>query len=282
LIVAQPVVTAHMQSLQKRLGVKLMYRDGHRMRLTEGGERVYEWARETLSRTRELMRELDGLAEGERGSVAISASMTVGSYLLPSLLAGFRRQRPNVAITLSISDPESAAQLVERGESDFAVLVADAPPGSSALHAETIGEESIVLVAAPDFEPGLTSVPVAALEELPMVSSPAGHVRQSVIDRQLADRGVRLGNVAIELGHPEAMKRATLDSLGMCFLFDTSVARELENGELREVAITDCEMSVPLMTVVRANKRLSPIQLALLSFLTETLREVRTEEGGPT
>jgi LysR family transcriptional regulator, low CO2-responsive transcriptional regulator len=61
------VVTTHVQSFQRRLGAQLLYRDGNQMRLTDAGERVYRWAGETLSRTRELVRELDGLIEGCAG-----------------------------------------------------------------------------------------------------------------------------------------------------------------------------------------------------------------------
>jgi DNA-binding transcriptional LysR family regulator len=269
LFVAQPVVTAHLQSLQKRVGVKLMYREGHRMQLTDGGERVYEWARETLSRTRELARDLDGLAEGQRGSVAVSASMTVGSYLLPPLLTEFRQRRPRAAITLSVWTPERAIEAVELGEADFAVVIADAPPANPALAAKFIGYEDIVLVAAPDYRPLCESVSIEALKETPLISSPAGNVRRSVIDSQLASAGVRAANVVIELGHPEAMKWATLDGLGMCLMFRSSVERELSQGVLREIPITDASPRVPLESVVRTSKRLSPIQAELLDAVTD-------------
>lgn len=272
LFVAQPVVTAHLQSLQKRLGVKLLYRDGRRMKLTDGGERVYQWARETLSRTRELMRDLDGLAEGQRGSVAVAASMTVGSYLLPPVLARFREGRPLAAITLAVSDPEGAIKAVESGESDFAVVMADVPPSSRVLQATTIGHEDILLVAAPDYQPSIDSLPVSALAETPLVSSPSGHIRRGIVDMRLAERGARPRNVVIELGHPEAMKRATEDGLGMCLLFRSSVERELASGRLREIALEDAELSVPLIAVQRAEKLLSPIQRELLDVVSTAVR----------
>lgn len=277
LFVAQPVVTAHVQSLQKRLHVKLLEREGHRMRLTDGGERVYKWARDTLSRTRELVRELDGLAEGQRGTVAVAASMTVGSYLLPPLFTEFRRRRPLAAITLSVSDPEQALDSVELGHVDFAVLVVPSAPANPALQAEVVGHEDIVLVAAPHYEAGRASVPVAALAQIPLVSSPGGQVRRSLIDDQLIALGVRLENVVIELGHPEAMKRATRDGLGMCLLFRTSVDAELKSGVLREVVISDARLSVPLMTVLRVGKRLSPIQRELLDAVTADVRALDAE-----
>jgi DNA-binding transcriptional LysR family regulator len=280
LFVAQPVVTAHVQSLQKRLRVTLLEREGHRMRLTDGGERVYKWARDTLSRTRELVRELDGLAEGERGTVAVAASMTVGSYLLPPLFADFRRRRPLAAITLSVSDPEQALDGVELGHADFAVVAAPSRPTSRALEAEIIGHDSIALVAAPQYEAGLSSVPVAALAELPLISSPAGQVRRNIIDDQLIALGVRPENVVMELGHPEAMKRATEAGLGMCLLFRTSVERELVSGALREVPIRGVSLSVPLMTVLHVGKRLSPIQRELLDVVVERVGALESGRAG--
>ncbi len=269
LFVAQPVVSAHIHSLQERLGVKLLYREGHAMKLTDQGQRVYRWASETLSRTRELVRELDGIAEGLRGSVAIAASMTVGSYLLPPLLSRFRSERPGARITLSISDPEGAAEAVERGDSDFAVLVGEAPAHQGKLVAEEIGSVEIVLVAAPDFMPDLTGIAVAELADLPLISSPAGQIRRSLIDDQLAARGVCPREVVIELGHPEAMKRATLEGLGLCLLFRASVGAELDRGELRTIGIDEAAMTVPLLTLVRDGKHLSPVQSEVLEAVRE-------------
>src|SRR5579884_1382602 len=274
LIVAQPVVTAHVQSLQQRVGAKLLYRDGNQMRLTDAGERVYEWARETLSRTRELMRELDGLIEGQRGPVAVASSMTVGSYVLPPVLSEFRGRRPGAAIILSVSDPERAMDAVRKGECDFAVIGADALPETPALRAEVIGDEPIVLVAARDYRPQIESLPVAALVDAPMISSPADHIRREVIDRQLAARGVRSQNIVIELGHPEAMKSATRAGLGMCLLFRSSVERELEQGLLREITLTDADLAVPVVAVVRRDKRLSPIQQELLEAVSDHVRRL--------
>jgi LysR family transcriptional regulator, low CO2-responsive transcriptional regulator len=218
------------------------------------------------------MRELDGVAEGQRGSVAVAASMTIGSYLLPPILSEFRQRRPASAITLTVSDPEHALEAVELGECDFALVVAELPPVNPSLAAEVIGADDIVLVAAPDYEPGVASLPLASLAQAPLVSSPGGHVRRGVIDGQLAVRGVSPRNVVIELGHPEAMKRATREGLGMCLLFRASVAQELEDGTLREVAISDAELSVPLTAVVRSGKRLSPIQAELLAAVTSRTR----------
>jgi len=269
LFVAQPVVTAHLRSLQERLGARLLYRDGRRMRLTESGERVYEWASETLARTRELAREIDALADGAGGAIVIAASMSLGSYVLPEVLADFRHARPQAEITLHISDPEHATAAVEAGECDLAVIVADAPPDSPQLVGEPLGRESVVLVVSPEAEPRAASIPVGQLATLPLIASPRSHIRRAIVDRQLLKAGVEPRNVTIELGHPEAMKRAARRGLGATLLFRSSVTEELAAGTLRMVDIEDVSLSVPVFVVRRERKRLTPIQQALVDALRD-------------
>lgn len=268
LYLAQPVVTAHVQSLAKRLGVQLMYREGRRTLPTDAGERVYEWAREVLSGTRELMRDLDGLVDGARGSVAVGASMSVGSYLLPPILAEFRERRPLAEITLAVSDPEGAISTVQTGSCDFAVIVGSRTEAQNVDY-DIFGDERVVLVAAPDFLPAKTSLPLAALRDLPLVSSPRAHIRRELIDHQLLAFGVMPENIVIELGHPEAMKAAAQRGLGACLLFRSAVERELEQGAMREIELIGGTISVPLALVVRKDKRLSPMQQLLIDAIRE-------------
>ena len=104
--VAQPVVTAHIRFLEEKLGVRLFERSGRRLALTPAGKRVYTWASDVITRTRELERELDLSVDREAGNAIVAASMTVASYVLPPLFATFRRRHPNGGITVQISNPQ--------------------------------------------------------------------------------------------------------------------------------------------------------------------------------
>lgn len=273
LFVAQPVVSAHLRTLQERMGAQLLYRDGRTMRLTEAGERAYAWASDTLTRRRELARELDGLASGHQGSIVIVASMSLGSYRLPPILARFRAARPQAEITLNVSDPENALAATEAGESDFAVIAAEFAPESEALVSERVGFEEMVLVAAPDAGPLDDVVTPQELVDLPMISSPRDHARRALVDHELQRLGVGPHSVTtIELGHPEAMKLAAREGLGAVILFASAVTQELDAGTLRRIEIRDATLSVPVYIVRRKQKRLSPIQNALMDTIRETLR----------
>ena len=62
--VGQPAVTKRLSTLEESYGLKLVERSGGKMRLTEGGEKVYLLAVQTLDRQLSLRQELEGLKQG--------------------------------------------------------------------------------------------------------------------------------------------------------------------------------------------------------------------------
>jgi DNA-binding transcriptional LysR family regulator len=272
LYVSQPVVTAHIRSLEKRVGARLFYRQGRQLALTEAGRAVHSWARDVLTHTHELSRHLEGLSDGSRGSVVVGASMSIGSYVLPPILANFRRDRPLASIRCNISDSERETIATESGENDFAVVILDTEPASEGLEAEKLREEEFVLVVAPDSEPRGASVTIEELAELPFIESPSGLVRRTLLDRQLKKLGIGKLNVIMELGHPEAMKRAAARGLGATLQFRGTVAADIDAGSLREVELTDATLGVPVFLVHRKDKFLSAVQRELMNRVRDEIR----------
>lgn len=270
LYVAQPVVTAHLRSLEERVGARLFYRQGRHLRLTDVGGAVYAWAEEVLTRTQELDRHIQALSDGTRGTVVAAASNTVGSYQLPPILSEFRRQRPLVHVRLNIWNTEYALNATRTGESDFAVVVADSEPSGQGLSAERIGEDEIVLVAAPYASGCDGAITVEAFAEFPFVETPSGMQRRSWIDTQLRASGITERRIVMELGHPEALKWAVKEGLGVSLLFRSSVAAELRRGELREVRVTDVRFAMPVFLVHRRAKLLSALHLDLMATIRDS------------
>jgi len=278
--VAQPVVTAHIRSLEERLGAKLFYREGRQIHLTEAGDAVHGWAEDVLTRTRELDRYLGGLAEGQQGSVALGASMSIGSYRLPYILSAYRRGHPKVDLRLTVSDTEHILEDAREGLYDFAFVVS-APdleiPGMSVTEVAT---DPIVLVAAAERPQPGASVTIAELSELPFIEAPEGIVRRTFIDRKLRELGVGERNVVLELGHPEAMKRAVLDGLGVSLLFRSAAEEQLEAGTLREIAIEGGGMALPIYIAHRMGKSFSPLQQDVMNAIRAEL-EAQDRRASP-
>jgi LysR family transcriptional regulator, low CO2-responsive transcriptional regulator len=273
LFVAQPVVTAHIRSIEERVGAKLFYREGRQMHLTEAGQAVHRWAEDLLTRTRELERYLDGISEGSQGTVVFGASMSVGSYELPSVLTTFRASHPDVDLRLGVSDTEHAIEDTRAGVFDFAVVVSEEQLELPGMEVERVGTDTIVLVAAPGGEPDSDVITVDELRRLPFIDAPEGIVRRTFVDRQLRQLGIRERNVVLQLGHPEAMKRATRAGLGVTLLFHSAVREELETGTLREVRVEGADLALPIYIVFRKGKIFSPLHHELVQEIQRTLAD---------
>jgi DNA-binding transcriptional LysR family regulator len=159
----------------------------------------------------------------------------------------------------------------EAGENDFAVVILETEPRHHRLEVEKLSDEELVVVGAPGSEPEEPSITIDQLAELPSIESPAGLIRRTLVDRQLAKRGIRERNVVMELGHPEAMKRAAAGGLGLTLQFRGAVADDIAAGRLREVHVVDATLTVPVFLVYRKDKFLSAIQRDLIDAIRERI-----------
>jgi DNA-binding transcriptional LysR family regulator len=271
LYITQPVVSAHLHSLQARVGVQLLRREGRGIELTEAGRAVHAWAKDMLRRRDDLSDELGALEQGIAGSVRIGSSMSVGNYLLPPTLIDFRRQYPSAKITLTISAPELALESVLSGRSDFCVVASTGGMEPESLAAEMIGKQRFVLVASATDDTVGDAVSVDALHDLSWVCPPGGLAIRRSQDAALASLGVTRRKVAIELGSAEAMKQAVHAHLGVALLWEASVKDDLASGALREVRIPDRQLLDELYIVKLASKRLTPLQQRMYDALIDVV-----------
>lgn len=267
MMVAQPVVTAHLRFLEDKLGVKLFQRSGRRLVLTEVGQRVYKWASDIITHTHELERELGNAVEGEFGSAVVAASMTVASYVLPALFTAFRQQHPDGGITVHVSNPQFVTAAVRDGTCDFGVCILDPRHDVDGLNVELLWTEQLVLVAAFDDASVGAEVTPQQIADLPFISSPRNQVRREAEEDGLRAHGITHRRVLLEFGHPEAMKQAVRRGAGVAFVMETSVHDELRRGLLRRIATPGIDLSIPVFLVHRRGKSFSSLQAQLMDFL---------------
>lgn len=279
--VAQPAVTGHIRSLEERLGARLFYREGHQLYLTPSGEAVYKWAEEVLRVTGEFDRELTDLSSGASGSAVVGAGASIGSYVLPLVLARFRERNPSASISLSVAKVDQVIDEVRRGSIDFAFVTTESDVELPGMVVEAVGSEEIVLVSDPDRAPSAAPISLADLAELPLVDMPEGLLRGSYVMSRLREAGVSDFNVVLELGHPEAAKRAVQDGLGLTLLPRSAVQDELDSGRLVEVPVADLHLSVPISLVYRQDKDLAPMQRKLIDELVAALHSPREQSELP-
>ena len=268
--IAQPVVTAHIRSLEAKLGVRLTMRQGRRIRITPDGERVLAWAEDVISRTHELERELTDTKSGGQGSAVIATSMTIGSYVIPSKLVEFRRSAPNGVISVLTGTPRTVFEAIREGRADFGISISDPQQDVSGLDVEAIGSDELVLVCKPGGKFDRPNLKPKQLETLPFIAAQGNTARRDVEDSALLKIGVARRNYVLEFGHGEAMMRAVRTDVGLAFLFKSSIVEELENRTLKIIPLKDFKIEVTIYLIKRSGKYFSSFQSKLFEFVRES------------
>ncbi|WP_199435250.1 LysR family transcriptional regulator [Qaidamihabitans albus] len=277
LYISQPVVSAHLRSLQDRIGAQLFERDGRGITLTEAGQEVHLWASDVLRGRLELQSSLQNLSSGISGAVVAATSMSVGTYVLAPVLIEFRRRYGQANITLLISGVEQALESSLTGRADLCVIATDAVLSSNAFDAELIAEPDFCLVASTTS--GLVGdlVRPDELNGMPFVCPPGGLAIRRAQDNALASIGVVSRRVEIEMGNAETIKQAVEADLGLGLLWRASAEKEIESGTLREVVIEGADLRDKLYLVTRREKRPTPLQRRL----AQAIRDHATHRFGP-
>jgi DNA-binding transcriptional LysR family regulator len=171
----QSALSVSIQSLERELGVRLFDRTTHSVALTDAGEAVLPYARETLAsaeQTRDVAAAVKGLL---RGTVRIGIMQSFAFLDVGDLLGRFHRRHPEVEIQLRPSAGGSQALVEElrRRDIDIAfVSVIEDPVGVSTTE---LGVEDLHLVGTAELlPPRRPRIDLSRLAEATFVDFPAG------------------------------------------------------------------------------------------------------------
>lgn len=140
----QPAVTQQVRTLERQLGVRLVDVVGRRPVLTEGGRFLAARAREILANAASLEREMREYALAQAGELRVGATLTIGSYTLPQILARFKEEHPGLTIQARIANTEAMAGLVAQG--GLSVALIEGPLADDRFEMRPFWEDRLVLL----------------------------------------------------------------------------------------------------------------------------------------
>jgi DNA-binding transcriptional LysR family regulator len=228
---SQSTLSEHIHDLEHELGKPLFLRRGRQVSLTEAG-RVFEphasRVKAALEDARQAVADLDDLGGG---SLLVGASTTPGIYVLPAIVAAFRRRYPRTHIELRTANSRIIEERIGANELDLGIVGGHGlMPHERCLAAGILDE---LMLVVPPRHPWARrrSIPSTWLaRELLLVREPGSATRQ-VMERALQAAGVPLGST-LELDHTEGIKQAIMAGLGIAFVSVFAVRGEIETKRL--------------------------------------------------
>lgn len=263
--ISQSAVSKQLSELEAALELALFERLPRGVRPTEAGRTLLDYAQRLFALESEAERTLAELKQLGRGRIAIGASRTIGTYMLPPVLARFHRLYPQVELSLQVENTQLIETKLIAGEVDLGF--AEGLPSSEYLDYRIFARDQLVLVAAPG-HPACARAPLSltglAGEELLMHEDGSG--TRAVAEAALAGKKLRIRPVMV-LASSEAIKQTVAAGAGLAFLSSAAIRNEVEAGTLVVLKVRGLQIQRPLYRMQPKKARLSPSLRAFLGLL---------------
>ena len=231
--ISQPAVSAHLRSLEQRIGEPLFERTPRGMLLTRAGEIILGQANRLLALYEELPAAVNAARGRVCGEVTVAASSTPGAYCVPELLRQFQAKYPEAQPALIVGD--SAQVLDWLREYRVPLGVVGEMVMDEGLHRIEVGADRLQLVAAAN-DPLCHARQLTArhLKDRTLLLREAGSSTRSGAEALLGERRKEFGRVA-EISSTEAIKQSVISGLGVSVLSSWATKLEEEAGLLKPV-----------------------------------------------
>jgi DNA-binding transcriptional LysR family regulator len=194
---SQPALTRTIKRVEDVLSVRLFDRSTRRVAITPAGKEFVAVAERMLNDLRISISSMREIGEEQRGQIIISSIMSVANGLLPAIVAKYRASRPGIEIILREGVHGTVLEDIRSGTADVGATYVDDVPDF--VIAKRVNRE-VFDVILPRMHPlnktaRRSSVTLADLVDLPMVSLPHESRTRRIVDAAAAAAGRSLHHV---------------------------------------------------------------------------------------
>ena len=252
LSLTQSAVTKRLQALERTLGAAVFDRGRLGVTPTRLGQTIYPPAKQALAQLHAVALAAQATAARDRQELRLSASLTIGEFLLPGWLSAFRAQEPTVHPQLEVVNSTAVLSAVREGRAMIGFIESGAPP--SGLDSLVVARDELVAVVAADHPwARRRSLSASALTRESYLTRERDSGTRAVATAALAERGIVL-TAALEVASTESLKRMIAQG-GFSILSRLAIAEEQRAGLLVGVTLRDLALDRELRAVRRRPRR---------------------------
>ncbi|MFA0784314.1 LysR substrate-binding domain-containing protein, partial [Fervidibacter sacchari] len=234
------------------------------------GKLLYHHAKVLLAAHEAAMQELSRFQGGLMGRLTLGASTIPAHYLLPSLMAKFRREFPETQLIMRIGSSGEILDGVLNGELELGVI--GFKPDEPQIRTIPLWSDEVVLIVPPEHEWSERSfVPIAELSNQSFVFREEGSGTRKTFEQFLLKHKIspRQLKIVAEVGSTEAVKQFVAAGGGVGFVSIRAVDCEAEQERLKIVRLQEGRITRQFFAIVPTERTTSPLCNAFVRFLKE-------------
>ncbi|MBL4911132.1 MAG: LysR family transcriptional regulator [Alteromonadaceae bacterium] len=230
LCLTQSAASQSLKELENTLGYQVFNRTGRKLLLNDAGRSILTTAITMLELQNQLQQPIMTELKGE---LKVAASVTIGSYVMPKLLANFVQQYPKVEPKLYISNSADVIERLSTGQAHIGLI--EAPMSHSELIISPWRRDELAVFCAQEHK--LANKPLVTITEMSQqrwILREQGSGTRAVFVGAMQQQGGVIEH-SMDLSRQEAIKQAVKANLGLGVLSFLSIEQELSLGLFKKL-----------------------------------------------
>lgn len=263
LCITQPAVSQHIKYLEKFYDVKLFEYEGKKLKLTPSGNLLYQTSL-TMKHDEKYLKNLMKEEKSTVKRVRFGATLTIGEFVLPEKLYKYYENNDELQIDMIVSNTENLLTKLEHGEIDFAFI--EGYFIKNKYDYLIYSEEKYICVAGSDykFNDKVSNKKKFQLEDLlneTLIVREKGSGTRDILEKNLEDKNLSTLDFKkmMEIGNINAIKYLVENNDGITFLYEAAAKKELRQGTLKRIDVTDLCTNHNFYFIWRKNSTFSEV-----------------------
>jgi len=273
LYLTQPTISAHVASLERELGLKLIIRTTKEVSPSEAGRVLYTYAQNMLKLRDESIEACINCGNAMSGIINIAASSIPSQYVMPQVMSLFRETYPEISFKTVRGD----SGMVIKNILEYNVEIGMTGSIMEALKCVYVPfiDDKLVIVTPNTEEYRILrekGFKMEQLTSLPFIIREHGSGTRREVELFLKNMGTSLRslNVVAQMDDPDAIKNAVKEGLGISIMSKMCVADYQRLGLIQAFDLDNSsELSRKLYLVRHKSRPLSQSAAAFWRFVQE-------------
>lgn len=253
LYLSQPSLSKQIKTLEKNLDTLLINRERNKISLTESGKVLLQYSERILALCEESCRALIDLKNGDRGNLAVGASQTIGTYLMPRILALFAQNYPQIDLKVQVNSTRIIAKNIINREIDIAVVggeISDDLKKNLTIQPFVYDELSLIISKSHPFAKK-KKINKEDLYCLDFITLNSNSTIKKFIDNTLIQNQIETKQLKtiLQLNSIEGIKTAVSLGLGAAFVSSSAIEKELHLKMIEIIKIENIKITRKLSII---------------------------------
>jgi DNA-binding transcriptional LysR family regulator len=255
---SQSAASSALNELERVLGVALFDRLGKRLLLNDSGRSLLPSALSVLDAVHSIEVSFEEHRKADVTDIRLSASTTIGNYVLPQLLSEFGGLRADARVDLQIGNTSDVVAATRNFEVDLGFI--EGRCQSTDLEIVPWLEDELVIIGAPNHAVAKAAARgKASVRELAaarwLLREPGSGTRE-IVEQLLIPFIVPLSGI-VTFGSSEAIKRSVAEGFGVSCLSRYVVSDLIQTSQLQEIDVGLPRVTRRFMLIYHRHKTLS-------------------------